>query len=136
MIPQPPTNVSTVLKSYPPLIAERLLELRRLILETAAETEGVGPLHETLKWNEAAYLSQKPKSGTTIRIGAVADQPDQYALFVNCQTTLVATFRQWFPTVLSFDRNRAIMFRVSEPLPKAAVATCIGAALTYDRSTR
>ena len=46
-------EVAAVFRTYPEVIRERLMFLRHLILETAAATEGVGELEETLKWGEA-----------------------------------------------------------------------------------
>jgi hypothetical protein len=45
------------------------MQLRMHILDAASETEGVGELEETLKWGQPSYLTKKPKSGRTIRIG-------------------------------------------------------------------
>jgi hypothetical protein len=61
-------EVAAVFNSYPQNIRTKLMFLRQLILETAASTEGVGELEETLKWGEPSYLTSKTKSGSTIRI--------------------------------------------------------------------
>ena len=37
--------------AYSDGMRDRLLALRALILETAADTDGVGSIEETLKWN-------------------------------------------------------------------------------------
>jgi len=42
--------VAAVFAAYPARVRAKLLALRRLILETAAKTPGVGALEETLKW--------------------------------------------------------------------------------------
>jgi hypothetical protein len=42
--------VARVFEAYPPRMRRKLLALRRLIFDTAASTEGVGKLEETLKW--------------------------------------------------------------------------------------
>ena len=44
--------------------------LRRLIMETASETEGVGPLEETLRWGQASYLTTASGSGSMIRMSS------------------------------------------------------------------
>lgn len=49
------TDYVAVLKNYPPAIRKKLKSLRKLILETAKETEGVDALEETLKWRELSY---------------------------------------------------------------------------------
>jgi Domain of unknown function (DU1801) len=109
------------------------MALRALILATAAKTDGVGPIDETVKWGEPAYVTTESKSGSTIRIGVMPGTTDDYAMFFNCRTTLVDSFREYFPNEFRFDGTRAIVFRSGEPLPRAALAHCVEAALTYHR---
>ena len=66
--PPAPANVQAVLDALPAAPRAYLGKLRALILATAAKTPGVGPLTETLKWGEPAYLTNATKSGTTIRL--------------------------------------------------------------------
>ena len=127
--------VGAVLASYPPAIRRELLVMRSLILKTAASTPGVGALEETLKWGEPAYVT-KSKSGSTIRLGWKDAKPGQYAMYFNCQTNLVETFRTLFPKELKFAGNRAIVFDENDRPPTDALAYCIGAALTYHRRKR
>ena len=119
--------------AFPPQVQQKLMALRELIFTTAAVTAGVGTLEETLKWGEPAYLTTQSKSGSTIRIGWKKAQPGQYAMYFICHTNLVARFRMMFPTQLQFEGDRAIIFAENEPVPTAALATCIAAALTYHR---
>jgi hypothetical protein len=56
---------------------------------------------------------------------------EQYALFFHCQTDLVATFRELYPTELSFEGNRSIVLHVDDPVPEQALSHCVGLALTY-----
>src|SRR5947207_12044527 len=88
--------VEAVFRAYPGAVRQRLLALRRLILDTAATTAGVGRIDETLKWGQPSYLTTRPKSGSTIRIDQAP--PGSYALYVHCQTNLVATYRELYPT--------------------------------------
>ena len=127
--------VGAVFASYPPVIRRKLLALRSLIFKTAASTPGVGALEETLKWGEPAYVTQS-KSGSTIRLGWKESKPGQYAMYFNCQTNLVETFRTLFPKELKFAGNRAIIFDEKDRPPTDALAYCIGAALTYHRRKR
>ncbi|NOT19789.1 MAG: DUF1801 domain-containing protein [Sideroxydans sp.] len=108
----------------------KLLSLRELIYRTAAETDGVGGLEETLKWGEPAYLTTN-KSGSTIRLGWKKSAPSQCALYFHCQTNLIETFRTLFPNEFKFEGNRAIVFEEVAPLPMDSLAFCIAAALTY-----
>lgn len=112
----------------------KLLALRKLIFETAAATEGVGKLDETLKWGEPAYVTAESKSGSTIRIDWKKAQPSRYAMYFHCQTNLIETFRTLFPTEFEFEGNRAIVFDESGNVPIDALSFCIAAALTYHRN--
>lgn len=124
-------EVAAAFESYPPKIRAKLLALRQLIFDTAAATEGVGILEESLKWSEPAYLTPETKSGSTIRLGWMESAPREYSINFHCQTTLIAEFREEFSNELRFDGNRRIVFVDSERIPKGPLRRCIAAALTY-----
>ena len=132
----PDPAVAGVFAAYPPAIRLRVMALRRLIFETAAATEGVGPITETLKWGEPAYLTAASRSGSTIRIGWKKSAPSRYALYFHCQTNLVETFRAQFPDLFVFEGNRAIVFEEADTVPAGPLAMCIAAALTYHRDKK
>lgn len=117
--------------AYPAHVHKKMLVLRDLLFKVAAETAGVGEIQETLKWGEPAYVTAATKSGSTIRMDWKSKQPEQLALYFNCHTTLVDTFRTIFQNDFNFEGNRAIVFDVTEDFPMDALAFCIGAALTY-----
>jgi hypothetical protein len=125
-------NVAEVFASYPPRIRRKLLALRALILVTAGATDGIGEIEETLKWGEPAYLT-KNKGGSTLRIAWKPATAQRFGIYFNCQTSLVETFRRQFPEDFIFEGNRAIVFDESDELPRAQLAICIAAALTYHR---
>src|SRR5271154_4876063 len=89
--------VAAIFDAYPAPIRTKLLALRRLILDTARATKGVGSLEETLKWGQVSYLTSESGSGSTIRIDHVKATVGRYALYFHCQTDLVATFRELYP---------------------------------------
>lgn len=120
--------------TFPDHIQPELFALRELIFETAAATDGVGEIEETLKWGEPAYLTSQSKSGSTVRLGWKKANPSQYALYFICHTHLVEQFRAWYPDKLTFDGNRAILFESGQSVPVAAVRSCIAAALTYHQN--
>ena len=130
--------VAAVFADYPAPTRAKLLELRRLILETAAKTPGVGALKETLKWGQPSYLTAETRSGSTIRIDRVKPEAgkdqERYALYVHCQTTLVSTYRQLYRDQLTFGGNRSILLDADRRLPKSALRHCIALALTYHRN--
>jgi Domain of unknown function (DU1801) len=122
--------VASVLESYPKPIALKLQALRKLILDIARTTPGVGALEETLKWGQVSYLTRESGSGSTIRIDRVKSADSQIAVYFHCQTNLVETFRELYPE-LSYSGNRAILLDAGKTLPKAELAHCVALALTY-----
>jgi hypothetical protein len=128
-------KVAAAFSSYPTRVRARLLALRRLILDTASATNGVGPLEETLKWGQVSYLTTESKSGSTIRIDQVKSEPGRYALYFHCQTNLVETFRELYPE-LEYRGNRCILLDAAEELPKEALRHCVVLALTYHADKR
>ncbi|WP_185903397.1 DUF1801 domain-containing protein [Lysinibacillus sphaericus] len=122
------TKVWEVFEQYPEHIQSRLLILRQLILDTAIEIEGVNHVEETLKWGEPSYLTKK---GSTIRIGWKQSSPDQYAMYFNCNTKLVDTFKDVYNDLFNYEGNRAVVFAVNDKLPVAELKQCIALALTY-----
>jgi len=131
----PPAEVAQAFNAFPKKAQVKLLQLRKLIYSTAAGNSRIGPLVETLKWGQPSYLPKKPRVGTTVRLGFSDKTPDKIQMFVHCQTTLVDTYRTLLgkepDELLSFEGNRAIVIALKPALPKAPLALCIEAALTY-----
>ena len=127
--------VVAVLDAYPPAVRRRLMALRKLILDTARVTEGVGPIEEALKWGQPSYLTSESRSGSTIRIDRMKSGDDQVAVFFHCQTNLVETFRELYPA-LPYSGNRAILLDAEAKLPESALRHCVALALTYHLAKR
>jgi hypothetical protein len=123
--------VGAVFRSYPKPVKAKLLALRRLILDTAAATKGVGKLEETLKWGQPSYLTPETKSGSTIRIDRIKSSASQYAVYFHCQTDLVETFRELYPKEFSYGGNRSIILDAGKKIAEPALRHCIALALTY-----
>lgn len=132
-LPVMPAEVAAAFSAFPAPVRDQLLEVRQLIFATAAATASVGPLTETLKWGEPAYLTEATGSGSTIRLGMPKAAGGQGAVLFNCRTTLVDTFRARFPETFSWQGRRAILLDPSGPLPAGPLAVCVGLALTYHR---
>lgn len=130
MKPFASTEVAAKFDAYPPRARRRLLALRELVFQTAASTVGVGEIEESLKWGEPAYVP-KNKGGSTIRMDWKKKDPDQYAIYFNCQTNLVATFQTLFPNDFKFEGNRALVLPLAGKMPKDSLSICIAASLTY-----
>jgi Domain of unknown function (DU1801) len=132
-LPAMPPAVAAVFEAYPPQAQKHLCALRQLIFDTAASLPGAGPLTETLKWGEPAYLTEATKSGTTVRLGWSAKHPAAASLFVSCQTSLIEDWRAQYGQSLTFIGNREIRFPLSQSLPAAPIRHCIAMALTYHK---
>ncbi|MEM7081081.1 MAG: DUF1801 domain-containing protein [Pseudomonadota bacterium] len=127
---KPPADVAAILQTYPAPARKYLRTLRSMTLRLAAKDPAIGELTETLKWSEPAYLTTATGAGSTLRMAWKAKQPDQVALYFNCNTTLVDTFRSLFPE-LTYEGNRAIALPLDQPLPLDALERCIAMTLTY-----
>jgi len=121
-------EVEKVFNNYPEEIREKLMLLRKLVLEIAEETDGIKLLEETLKWGEPSYLA---KGGSTIRMGWKKSNPAHYAMYFNCNTKLVDIFKERYKDKFKYEGNRAIVFHKNEIIPTNEVKQCILLALTY-----
>lgn len=123
-------KVDEIFKRYPKEIAARLKGLRKLILDSAAETEGLKKLIETVKWGEASYLT---KNGSTIRLGWKSSIPDRFSIYFICTTGLVDTFKLVHGDIFEYEGNRAIHFTLADEVPAEPMKACIGMALNYHK---
>lgn len=128
--PPPPPEVAAVFADSPAAAREYLTRLRALILDTATAHPEIGPLTETLKWGEPSYLPERPRTGTTIRLGWYAGD-ENIRLFVHCQTSLIKEWRDLYEPDLTFIGNRELRLPTHKPLPIAALKHCVAMALTY-----
>lgn len=132
-LPPMDAAVKAVFEGYSPAAQAQLRALRRIIFDFAAADETIGPLEETLKWGQISYLTPVTRSGTTVRIDALPDDPDRLALYVNCRTTLVDTFRTLYGGTLEFEGHRCVKFSIQDQPQVDAIKHCIALTLTYHR---
>ena len=104
--------------------------LRDLIIETAHETPEISNLEITLKWSEPSFITNV---GSTLRMDWKQKLPDQYALYFQCTSRLVETFRAMFKNTFDFEGNRAIVFGLDDEIPTEELKYCIKAALSYHK---
>lgn len=126
-------EVEQVFDNYPKNVRLKLLTLRTLILDTANEIPALGKIIETLKWGEPSYLPSKPGIGTTIRIDWKTREPNVYAIYFNCRTSLVSSIQAIYGETLQYNGNRSLHFPLETPLPTEVLKDCISMALTYHR---
>ncbi|WP_338378799.1 DUF1801 domain-containing protein [uncultured Flavobacterium sp.] len=121
-------RVNEVFANYPDFVRDKMQFLRELVIETAEETEGVTKLEETLKWGEPSFVT---KNGSTLRMDWKEKSPDQYAMYFQCTSRLVNTFKLVFNHKFQYEGKRAIVFKLNQKVPEMELKSCIKASLTY-----
>lgn len=122
-------EVKAVLARYPTEARRRLKTTRDIIFDVAGELN-LGPVEETLKWSEPAYLV---KTGSTIRMAWKGKSPEQISIYFHCQTQLLETFRELYPDALDYDGKRAIHLPIAKQIDVAKLQHCLTLALTYQK---
>ncbi len=123
-------KVDLVFNSYPDNVRNKLLHLRHLIIETASQIKEITSLEETLKWGEPSFLT---KHGSTIRMNKKQNNPNQYALYFQCTSRLIPTFKMMYKNMFTFEGSRAIVFNINDNIPETALKNFIAAALMYHK---
>jgi hypothetical protein len=121
-------KVEEIFASYPETVREKMQFLRALVKETAEETHEIEDLEETLKWGEPSFVT---KNGSTLRMDWKKKSPDQYAMYFQCSSRLVDTFRMVFNHKFQYEGNRAIVFMLNQKIPELELKECIKASLKY-----
>jgi len=57
--------------------------------------------------------------------------PNQYAMYFQCSSRLVETFRMLFNHKFQYEGNRAIVFQLNQEIPVMELKKCIKATLIY-----
>ncbi|MGD1843746.1 MAG: DUF1801 domain-containing protein [Thermonemataceae bacterium] len=112
--------------AYPEVVRSKLKALRQLIVEVAESLPEIQQIEETLKWGEPSYIVQ---GGSTIRMDWKPKMPQQYALYFNCNTRLVETFKVVYGDLFNYEGKRAILFDLEDEIPKEEIKACIQIAL-------
>jgi hypothetical protein len=121
-------KVEEIFANYPDEVRDKMQKLRELVIDTAEDTEGIYKLEETLKWGEPSFVT---KNGSTLRIDWKERTPNQYAMYFQCSSRLVDTFRMVFDYQFKYEGNRAIVFQLNQKIPEQELRECIKAALNY-----
>lgn len=123
-------SIRQVFNSYPEEVKNKMMKLRKIILDVAATLDTANSLEETLKWGEPSYLI---KGGSTVRIDWKESNPKYLGIYFNCRTKLIDTFRATFANDLKFEGNRAILLDIDSSLPEEILFQCINVAFTYHK---
>ncbi|HLU93416.1 MAG TPA: DUF1801 domain-containing protein [Membranihabitans sp.] len=122
-------KVDEIFANYPIHVRDKMDFLRSLVIETAEE-EGIDVLEETLKWGEPSFVT---KNGSTLRMDWKDRSPGQYAMYFQCSSRLVETFRMVFNHTFKYEGKRAIVFQLDQKIPELELKECIKATLTYHK---
>jgi len=124
------SRIETKFANYPDFVRDKMQFLRELVIETAEEIPEIKKLEETLKWGEPSFLT---KNGSTLRINWSDKNPNQYAMYFQCTSKLVDTFRLVFDGKFQFEGKRAIIFQMNQKLPEQELKQIIKTTLTYHK---
>ncbi|WP_299499131.1 hypothetical protein [uncultured Roseobacter sp.] len=127
-----PRDIAEKTASWPVPARDLFCRIRETVHDAAARAE-IGPLTETLKWGQPSWLPRKPRIGTTLRCGWDPDTPEQFSLYVHCQTTLIETMKTLYPNAFEYDGNRAMRMPLNGPSSLHAIDHCAFLTLTYHR---
>lgn len=113
--------------TYPDDVRVSLMAIREMIF-AIAEVHNLSPVEESLKWGQPSY---SVKDGSPVRIDWSAKTPDQYSVYFNCSTKLVATFKEVYREKLQFNGNRELVINRGNALPVKPLQHCLEVALRY-----
>ena len=114
---------------YPAHIRHSMEVIRQVIFDVASE-HGINEVEENLKWGEPSYTV---KGGSPVRIDWKPKSPDRYAIYFNCNTSLVETFKEIYGNLFNYEGNRAIVFQVEDKIPMAEFRHCLSLSLRYHK---
>lgn len=123
-------KVELIFNEYPVSVRNKMLTLRKLFIETAKEIDEITELEETLKWGEPSFVT---KIGSTVRMDWKPKSPNNYAIYFQCTSRLVETFKIIFKNTFQFEGNRAIVFGLKDKIPVEELKCCIKAAMCYHK---
>lgn len=128
-------DIQAYFEKQPAQVKPAMLRLRSLIYAVAGDSDLVDGLEETLKWGEPSYINKRARTGTTLRLAPTSGPQQELGLFVHCQTTLVANFKEIYPD-LDYQGNRCLRLNINN-MPEAKILEhFIFLALTYHHQKR
>ena len=122
-------DVEKKFMSFPDDRREYLLALREMIFDVAETDSRIGHLSEELRWGDPSYITATTNAGSTVRLGLF--DTSKVALFFNCNTTLVESFRNQYSDTLEYSKNRAILIDPRSPPKGEILQSCIYSSLVY-----
>lgn len=123
-------KVDAIFDNYPKNVHCQMLFLRNLVIECAEEIKEITELEITLKWGEPSFIS---KYGSTLRMDWKEKNPNQYAMYFQCSSRLIETFKMVFGDIFQYEGKRAIVFQLDEEIPLEQLKSCIAVTLMYHK---
>ncbi len=114
---------------YPMKAQTILLAVREMILAVKKSDPEIGLLQETLRWGELSFLTEKPNTGSIIRLALT--KSGKPAVFFHCGTSLIETFRSQYSHIFDFEGNRAMILRLPVEETGVELSHCIKQTLRY-----
>lgn len=114
------TDVADAFAAFPKESRKGVLALRELIFAEAIALPDIGPLQETLKWGQPAYLTPETGAASTLRLGV--PKTGGYAIYTHCQSRLMPEFQALFPADFTYEGTRAIHFEAGTTPPDGTAA--------------
>ena len=124
-----PEVVLQAFGGYPREAQAILLAVRELIFAATKSDPKIGQLQETLRWRELSFLTEKPNTGSIIRLALT--KSGEPAVFFHCGTSLIETFRAQYSHIFDFENNRVLILRLPVEETVVELSHCIKQALRY-----
>ncbi|MEM9576111.1 MAG: DUF1801 domain-containing protein [Pseudomonadota bacterium] len=131
-VPRDTPEVQGCVKAWPENARNQFAAIRAIVFDAASRAD-VGPLIETLKWGQPAWLPERKRVGSTLRCCWSPARPAVISLYVHCGTTLIETMKTLYPAPFEYEGNRALHMALDAPLPCDAIDHCALLTLTYHR---
>lgn len=132
-MPEMPAEIADTLSTFPEHVQQEMQAIRDRIFALSEEDPNIGEIEEALKWGEISFLTVRPKSGTTVRLG-YRPAKDKLAVFVNCQTSLIADFKEEFSDAFEYEKNRALLFTPKDQSNAHLLEEFLNRALKYHKN--
>ncbi len=123
------SKVKDKYNSYPSNVKKFALQIRKIILEVAKDTD-IDFIGEDLKWGEPSFLTKK--SGSTFRLDWKKKTPEHLSLFFNCRTKLISTFKEMYPEDFEYVGNREFRLPINQKFSITKFKKCIEIAFKYN----
>lgn len=113
---------------YPEWAQAMFFRIRALIFTVGQKDPSIRDVQETVRWGEPAYIAN---GGSAVRIDWKENSENSLFVYFNCKTKLITFFRDLYPDVFIFEKNRALVFHKGSTIPEKELMHCIATSLKY-----